>query len=55
MLPCMPSLSVPGRLDEVRSDLEDADEVAGVNPDDLAVGDLNIGPRDRPFTGGCWY
>ena len=42
---CMPSLSVPGRLDAVRGELEDVDEHVGVNPGDLAVGDLIVGQR----------
>ena len=42
---CMPSFSGPGRLDAVRGDIEDEDDVVGVNPGDLAVGDLVVGQK----------
>ena len=41
----MPLLSAQGRLDAVRSDVEDVDEHVGVNPDDLADSDHIIGKK----------
>ena len=41
----MPSLAGPGRLDGVRGDVGDDDDVVGVNPEELVVRDLIVGRK----------